>query len=322
MKKILLTLSVALIGLTGKSFAQEADLQAFVFSDSAVASWIDVLNDTSRGLSNPVWEMKHGQQFSPEQGWNRSVTTDSIFGRWGSWNNGPDPLDPGSQIAFINSLSRFLTEQECIDNNVTCSDTERYFWTYLSGASSAAIEAGSYANLSSYKGVDTIGLLVDWNLWVDSGKAVFLGSPWDAAYQDNKDYGFFNRVYGVGSSTSPTNIDLNTRNNIYVQKMRFVGTHIPTSSIKPVSRDIESLNVYPNPANSDINFTYNFKQNSVGDLVIKDLTGKTVKIQNYGRQAAGTHTYKVDISSLANGNYILEFQTGETIAVSKFTINK
>ncbi|HRP89934.1 MAG TPA: T9SS type A sorting domain-containing protein [Edaphocola sp.] len=321
MKKVLLTLSVALLGFTGKSIAQEADLQAFVFSDSAITSWNAVLNDTTRGLNNPVWEMKFGQQFSPDQIWNRSTSTDSIFAMWGAWNNGPDPLDPGTKIAYINSLSRYLTQQECIDNNVTCSDTQRYFWTYLTGGSSAAIEAGSYAALGSYRGVDTIGLLVDWNLWVDSGKVSYLGQPWDPAYTLNTDYGFFYRVYGVGSSNSPTNIDMVPKNNIYVQKIRFTGTHTPIA-IAPVKRDMEALNVYPNPANTEINFTYNFKQNSVGDLVIKDLTGRTVKVLNYGRQAAGKHTYKVDVSSLANGNYIAEFQTGEAIAVSKFTVNK
>src|SRR5690606_28262211 len=136
----------------------------------------------------------------------------------------------------------------------------------------------------------------------------------------NKPYGIFQRVYGIGSTSSPTNIDNFPRNNVYVQKIMFNRS----SSLKEMlaKRSVEALTVYPNPANNEINFTYNFKQNSVGDMIIKDLSGRIIKVQNFGRQAAGERTFKVDIANLAAGNYIAEFQTGESVAVSKFTVAK
>ena len=320
MKKFLLTTSIAAAGLV-KGFAQEADLQAFIYVDTGVAAFSAVLEDTAdRTNDNTLLLAKRGQQFSPTFNFQRS-NGDSTYMMWGVWQNGPDPIDQGSEVMYLNSFSRFLTAEECIEQNVTCSDTQRYFWVYRSIRPSIA-DANTYAVLNSYEATDSIGLLVDWNRWVDSGIMSLVGAPWDGTdpYELNKPYGIFQRVYGIGSTTSPTNIDNFPRNNVYVQKIMFNRN----SSIKDMlaKRSVEALTVFPNPANNEINFTYNFKQNSVGDMFIKDLSGRIVKVQNFGRQAAGERTFKANISGLAAGNYIVEFQTGETIAVSKFTVAK
>ncbi|MNX91426.1 hypothetical protein D3C86_1235030 [compost metagenome] len=154
-------------------------------------------------------------------------------------------------------------------------------------------------------------------MWVDSGKMSLKGRPHDT-YVNGKAYGFFMRIYGLGDANNPTNIDAVPKNNLYVQKVIWNGGVGLKDMLAKTKR--ENLEVYPNPATSEISFDYNFKVNTTAVLTIRDITGKTVRVNNYGRQTAGARNFKYDISGLAAGTYTVEFVTGETNAVSKVVI--
>lgn len=313
MKKILSTLALATMAAFS-SYAQNIDLQAFVFIDTTG----NPLTDTVDRTNTMNVSINEGQTFTGTDAYAvpNGATTDSIFGIYGMFTNGPDALGNGDKILFSYSGGRFLTEAEAIAQNVPFAD--KYFWLNQITLS-AVVESPSTVASFSKLAVDSIGLLMDWDMWVDSGKMALKGKPHDT-YVNGKAYGFFFRIYGLGDdANNPGNIDANKKNNLYVQKVIWNGGGVGLKDMLAKTKR-ENLVVYPNPATSEISFDYNFKVNTTAVLTIRDITGKTVRVNNYGRQAAGSRTFKYDISGLAAGTYTVEFVTGETNAVSKVVI--
>lgn len=325
MKKVLLTLSLAVAALT-KVTAQEADLQAFVVFDTLdmvngywLSDTLDRANDRNINLylhQNPSLTYA-----------NINHTADSFFLLMGSINNGPDPIDAGSTYYFQHSYGRYLTEAECAANNVPFDPDARYWWTWSAGPISQPTDVDDYATIVAPGttnplrfSTDSIGLLLDWDLWVDSGIFDPVGPPFES-FVPGKAYGMFYNIRGTGNYSTPTNIDDFRRNNVYAHKIVWKGHGMSLKDVL-VKRNTEVLNVFPNPASTEIKFDYNFTKNTIVSLVIKDMTGKAVKVQNYGRKTVGKETFNVNISNLANGNYIVELQTGESVAVSKLVVNK
>jgi hypothetical protein len=322
MKKIFLTLSIAAMGLV-KSFAQEVDLQAFVTFDSADlfsgAAFIDTVDRTNDNARD--WYL--GQTLTTTYAYVQQ-TADSFWGAVGIVNNGPDIIDAQSEIYWRSSYNRYLTAAECAAQNVPYSDTQRYAWLSGITTNQEIVDPGIIyliGRTAAYKS-DSVGMLVDWKTWVDSGRAVFVGPEFDGPFVAGKEYGFFMRIYGIGSDPSnPSNIDLDARNNFYVHKIIWKGQGL---SVKDMfaKRAIEALVVYPNPAANTLKFDYEFKQNTVATMIIRDVTGRVVKSENLGRQVIGKKAFSVDVANLPNGNYVAEFQTAENTAVSKFSVAK
>ncbi|MNS67760.1 hypothetical protein D3C72_1010210 [compost metagenome] len=311
MKKILSTLALATISAFS-SYAQDIDLQAFVFIDTTG----NPLTDTADRTNTTNISINAGQTFTGNGDYAapNGATADSIYGTYGMFTNGPDALGSGDQVIFVYSGSRFLREDEALAEGVPFAD--KYFWLNQLTLSNV-IEAPSIVGRFSYLPVDSIGMLMDWDMWVDSGKMSLKGRPHDT-YVNGKAYGFFMRIYGLGDANNPTNIDAVPKNNLYVQKVIWNGGVGLKDMLAKTKR--ENLVVYPNPATSEISFDYNFKVNTTAVLTIRDITGKTVRANNYGRQTAGARNFKYDISGLAAGTYTVEFVTGETNAVSKIVI--
>lgn len=82
-----------------------------------------------------------------------------------------------------------------------------------------------------------------------------------------------------------------------------------------------SLNVYPNPANSSINFTHNFNKATEATVKVLDLMGRTVLVEQYDVNA-GSKNFNIDVTGLANGSYFVELTTAEERGVTKFTVAK
>lgn len=322
MKKFFLTLSIAAMGLV-KGFAQEVDLQAFVTFDTASISNGAFINDTVDRSNTNAFDWYLGQTVTTAFAYVQP-TVDSFWGAIGIFNNGPDVIDAQSSIWYRSSYNRFLTAAECAANSVGYHDTLRYGWVSGITTSQDVADPGilyTAGRRMNFKN-DSVGMLVDWKLWADSGRARIVGPEFDGPFVAGKEYGFFVNVYGIGSGPSSlANVDLNARNNFYVHKIIWKGYSV---SVKDMiaKRSLEALIVYPNPAANNLKFDYDFKQNTTASLIIRDVTGRVVKVQNFGRQVIGNQTFAVDIANLAKGNYVAEFQTAEVTAVSKFSVAK
>lgn len=86
--------------------------------------------------------------------------------------------------------------------------------------------------------------------------------------------------------------------------------------------DKHAINIYPNPTNSEINFSQTFTSATDATANVYDITGKLVKSVAFGTQTAGTRDFQINVSELPAGNYSLEFVTNENRGISKFTVTK
>lgn len=83
---------------------------------------------------------------------------------------------------------------------------------------------------------------------------------------------------------------------------------------------VNTLNVYPNPANSLLNINFvSAETTSNARLSILDATGKEVVTLDYQQILNGENVLFVDISNLNTGLYTLHLQNGQQTLMSKFS---
>ena len=71
------------------------------------------------------------------------------------------------------------------------------------------------------------------------------------------------------------------------------------------------LEVYPNPANSFINLSFNVEQSQQATIILRDAAGRIV--YNKGIDAiAGFNNQQIEVSNLAKGVYFVQLQTGDS----------
>ena len=71
------------------------------------------------------------------------------------------------------------------------------------------------------------------------------------------------------------------------------------------------LEVYPNPANSFINLSFNVEQSQQATIILRDAAGRIV--YNEGIDAiAGFNNQQIEVSNLAKGVYFVQLQTGDS----------
>jgi len=89
------------------------------------------------------------------------------------------------------------------------------------------------------------------------------------------------------------------------------------------SSEVANLNVYPNPATNAVNFKYNFG-NKVSDahVLVRDIVGRVVYQESFKNGQSGEKVFNVNTSTFTNGIYMIEFLSGNTRSVGKFSIQK
>lgn len=82
------------------------------------------------------------------------------------------------------------------------------------------------------------------------------------------------------------------------------------------------LQIYPNPASDQLTVSFDSKGEGKAELRISDITGKQVLQLQPGSVAPGTNTFKVDVSSLANGMYVGTFINNGYPHVFKLSVSR
>ena len=82
----------------------------------------------------------------------------------------------------------------------------------------------------------------------------------------------------------------------------------------------ENLAVYPNPAVSGIEVSWNLKKSSAGTVALYDLTGRKIKVLYQGDFRQKTYRQHYDLSGLHSGIYFLVLHSGSTRLVKKLLI--
>ena len=90
-------------------------------------------------------------------------------------------------------------------------------------------------------------------------------------------------------------------------------------SVKPV--DIaKDVTVSPNPASEYANVQVMLNNAGAVEVNVYDVMGKLVMTNNYGQQSTGSHTYKINTSSLPAGVYVFSVQAGDSQTSKKVIV--
>ena len=83
-----------------------------------------------------------------------------------------------------------------------------------------------------------------------------------------------------------------------------------------------SFAIYPNPANNMINVNYEIKSNEKVSINVTNLAGQVVATKNNGSQVSGSYKSEMDLSSLANGLYLVQLKVGDRVHTEKISVVK
>ena len=289
MKRIYMTLCL-LVAISFNTFAQSVDLAAYIQRPlpGQIICNGDTLNDTKVLC--------------------------------GLYYNGPDTIHTGTDfVGFMSPFTRVLNdsvshvEGVSYQQDITSVDSGGFIFIFPNINQTGAGHCGHNSLCA-----DSINYLYDWELYSLYDSLVFKKPP----YVAGKAYGFFFYANGVRSQTtgSLTATDPYPDNDLVVVKIYWCSNLGIGEMI--AANEPAKIEVYPNPAKSVINFSFDFDQMSHAQAVLRDLTGKIVFVKNYGKAVPGTQKYTIDVSKFAAGVYSLEFNTDEKTAVTKFNIVK
>ncbi|HNW89817.1 MAG TPA: M43 family zinc metalloprotease [Bacteroidales bacterium] len=79
--------------------------------------------------------------------------------------------------------------------------------------------------------------------------------------------------------------------------------------------------IYPNPANDNLNVTYNAEGDGDVQISIYDLAGRLMNTNNFSA-TKGLNDYSMNVSALAKGLYVLTLKNGTTLFNQKLIIDK
>jgi hypothetical protein len=91
---------------------------------------------------------------------------------------------------------------------------------------------------------------------------------------------------------------------------------------KGTSSTIQPLNMFPNPATDVTNIKLTLDKNSTVVVRVFDMQGKLMSTDSYSSQAAGERNYKVNVSGLKTGTYLVNVTAGEKSHTGKLLISR
>ena len=83
-----------------------------------------------------------------------------------------------------------------------------------------------------------------------------------------------------------------------------------------------TINLYPNPAQSQTNISINLTQSANVSVRIFDMVGREVYTKNAGKLNFGINTINVNTSNFANGVYMYQVTVGDETKTGKFNVAK
>ncbi|GAO31885.1 fasciclin domain-containing protein [Geofilum rubicundum] len=83
-----------------------------------------------------------------------------------------------------------------------------------------------------------------------------------------------------------------------------------------------SLSIYPNPASSEVHFTFSLPSTQAVSVEIYNTFGQLIKTVNYGALQVGSNSISQNVSDLSSGIYMIIVTTGSDKTVSKLQIRK
>lgn len=94
-----------------------------------------------------------------------------------------------------------------------------------------------------------------------------------------------------------------------------------TVDVKENAAKVE-VALYPNPASNYANLNFNVVKSGPVTLDVVDMSGKLIEKRALGARLAGQHTYQLDVTKYAVGNYVLNLHTAAGSKAVNLVISK
>lgn len=170
------------------------------------------------------------------------------------------------------------------NNTYTCSQITS--WITNNGFTSIPCDSGA-AQVAYYGGMGMPTIVI-----LGGGAAhSVLGSPY------------------VGFTTSDTTTMAND-----------IRSFLSPSGIKETSLAVNSIDVFPNPANNKLNLTFELIKNSTVKIELIDITGRVISVLSNENLLSGKISKTIETASFAEGNYILKVSADEAVINKKINI--
>lgn len=78
------------------------------------------------------------------------------------------------------------------------------------------------------------------------------------------------------------------------------------TALRQVTNESFGLKVFPNPASSELNISFNLDQSQPVKMALYDVLGRENKVIEQGNRQAGVHRFTQDVSDMKNGVYLLQ----------------
>jgi thiol-disulfide isomerase/thioredoxin len=115
-------------------------------------------------------------------------------------------------------------------------------------------------------------------------------------------------------------LNFNTSDTTIMRDSIMAQINAMTASIKDLPTTVSAFNVFPNPATDNVSITVDLKETSNISIEIVDLNGKLVAaILN--EKANGNIKKEFNVSSIANGNYLVRLQSNGKATTQKLSVN-
>lgn len=88
------------------------------------------------------------------------------------------------------------------------------------------------------------------------------------------------------------------------------------------NNNVSKVNVYPNPANSSTNVSFNLNNASEVQITVTDLSGKVVAVNNLGALNSGDYVQTISTEALQSGIYLINFFSNNNRYTQKITVKK
>ena len=80
--------------------------------------------------------------------------------------------------------------------------------------------------------------------------------------------------------------------------------------------------IVPNPVKDVADITYDLQKTGEVKLIVYNITGSRVLVISQGLQAAGSHSFTMDVSALKPGVYNCVLQTNDAVNSAKMIVAK
>jgi len=96
-----------------------------------------------------------------------------------------------------------------------------------------------------------------------------------------------------------------------------------TTGINPIAgNNFSNVNLYPNPANNQINIQFGLTQSAPVAAYVTNIMGQRIADIFSGQLSLGAHKLSASAANFANGFYFLTLKTGDTEVTQRFVVAK